>query len=335
MAGAIVHSYNPHKDVVVARINAAGQVGAAKAQAAGQAAAAAAQAAAAKYGAWAGGLGSFGQSAANEAGARTAASGMVEAARQGALGNIGSAALGAYGSAANSALGAWAANQTAYNRSLADMHVADQQGLSQYGSTRNAALSGLGNSYSGMLGPLMAANALSNLSFDMSGTPGGNFSVTGNKNSTSNTGGSPWKVDPEAFAPIDTLRENLMSPDVMNRMAGQSSKASQRLDDQHAASRYMPSTMLADTVPVLQNLYRSAADDSSSGVNQFYEMNPAMTGLGRYQALLDVLLEKDKPNYAHGTSWIRPQATTQEGRPSVVPPTQPLWDAEAEMAKWK
>lgn len=280
MAGAIVHTYNPRADVVIAGINASGQVRAAQAAAN-----------ASRYGSYASGLGNIAQAYANAEGGRSASLGMAEAARQGALGNIGSAALGAFGGAANNALGAWAANQTAYNKAASDMHVANQQGLSQVGSTRNAALAGLGQSYADMAGRMAGANAISGLSFDMSADPSGGFSASGSSNSSTGPAAPNAflaDISKQGFGGINSLRDSIMAGDVLSGLNSQAQQGRNQLDKQHYSSRMMPSQMLEQTRSGLTQFANDAYGNSAMGMNQFYENSPRV-GFSRYQSLLDAL----------------------------------------------
>lgn len=243
------------------------------------------------YGSNAAALASLAQARANEESDRRSASAMAEAARQGAIGNIGSSALGAYGGAANSALAAWAANQQAYNQSLASMHGADQQAMSQYGTGRNSALAALAAQYGTLGKAQIGANALSNIDFNMSGSmptgmsavgpdgaiAGGSyspmtFSGGGSRRSSGGGGGE------SAFAGLDALRGDMMSQDVMDRMTGQAQSGAGRLDSQHYSSRGMPSQMLGETLSGLLQLQNPAYQNMNTGMNQFYANNGPSNG---------------------------------------------------------
>lgn len=259
------------------------------------------------YGAYGAGLSSLATARANEASARYAANAMAEAARQGATGNIGSAALGAYGAASNSALGAWAANQQAYNDAVARSHNADQQGMSQYGASRNMALGQLGNAY-GDIGKMQAAtNAVSNLNFsgNLGGLGGfggggggggfvansptsqiasgsystfgqrptggggsGNLSLTSSSNRTSTPVNNPSSTG--ALTGLSDLQSNLMSGDIIDAMRGNTVSNANRLDAQHYSSRGMPSQMLNQALGGLMQLGNTAYQNTNAGMNQYY-----------------------------------------------------------------
>jgi hypothetical protein len=278
------------------------QLTAAAIQADAQRAVAATQAAANRYGNYASGIGGIGQSLANDSIGRSSALGMSEAARQAALGGIGSAALGAFGGAANNALGAWAANQTAYNKAASDMQASNQQGMSQFGSTRNAALSGLGQSYADMAGRLAGANAISGLSFGMSGSGDGGFTASGSSgpiSSGTTGGGSGGSSNPflssvlgRGFGGLDSLQSGLMSGDITGSLNSRAAEGQRQLDQQHNSSRMMPSQMLEQARSGLQGLGGDAYGQSAMGMDQFYRSLPPESGLGRYQSLLEALTQK-------------------------------------------
>lgn len=129
-----------------------------------------ANASAGGFGAYSQGMGQLGTSLANLYGNSMAARGQAEMARQTGLSNVGAAGLSAYGQMMGGALGAQSANASAYYKALADMGMANQQAVSQYGAGRDAALantatsaasagSQLGNAYSGLAGNLAASRA--------------------------------------------------------------------------------------------------------------------------------------------------------------------------------
>lgn len=236
------------------------------------------------FGAYSAALANLGQQRLNEDSNRRSAQAMAEAARQGAVGNIGAASLGAYGSAANSAMAAWAANQQAYNNAVQNMHSADQQGMSQYGVGRNNALAALAAQYGNLGKAQIGANALANMDFNMTGSmptgmtamgPDGTiasgsydpmtFSASGSRRTSGGVGGGE-----KALAGLDTLRGDIMSADVMDRMTGQAQSGAGRLDAQHASSRGMPSAMLGQTLSGLMQLQDPAYGESRRGMDQFY-----------------------------------------------------------------
>lgn len=241
------------------------------------------------FGAYGAGMGSIAQARANENSARFGANAMAEAARQGTLSNLGAASLGAYGSAANSALNAWAANQQAYNRSAADMHTANAQGMSNYGVSRNNALGTMAGAYGDVGKAQVASNALANLNFSMSdgGGGGSGFSATGpggpiasgsfggsggggmnfsgsSSRSSSGAGGAA------ALSGLGGLRRAAMDSDIPNRLDRLGADGRRQLDDQHYSSREMPSQMLGQTLSGLMTLGSPAYSQSSAGMDQFY-----------------------------------------------------------------
>lgn len=285
MAGrAIVHSYNPHKDVVVAREAARGQVGAARAQAAGQIGAAEAAGRAARDS-------SLAQALANEAVGRSSSLGMAEAARQASVGNIGSAALGAYGSAANSALGAWAANQSAYNRSLADMHTANQQGLANVGSTRNSALAGLGSSYADMAGRMAGANALANMNFNFSGD---GLSASGSASSASGAGLPAADITKRGFDSLDSLRDRMMGGDVLGMLNEGGAAGLRQLQTSYEQTRDTPSRMLGDTLTGLRGFANDAYGQTRAGMDQLHAALPREIDIFKYSSLLNGLMKQPR-----------------------------------------
>lgn len=127
------------------------------------------------------GLGSLGSGLGAGYGSMAQANAVAEAARQGAVGNIASSLLANYGSAANSAFGAWQANQTAYQKALADMYGSNQAAVSQLGQSRNAALSNFGSSRANALSGLADAYATAGVGLGAAGAVGDldlNFSST-------------------------------------------------------------------------------------------------------------------------------------------------------------
>lgn len=230
------------------------------------------------YGSNAGALGNLATARANFAGNQAAANAMAEAARQGALGNMGVAALGAYGGAANSAMGAWAQNQQGYNRSLADMYMANQNAMAQLGATRNTSLAQLGSPYSqmgigGALAGALGSPAGGGGGFQASG-PGG--AIASGSYSAPPTGGSSRGGDMRgAYAGIDSLRDSLNSPAYLDAMRGQVESGADRLDAQHYSSRGMPGQMLGQTLSGLMALGRQGYDQMRGGMNQFYANRPS------------------------------------------------------------
>jgi len=241
------------------------------------------------FGAYGAGLGTMATARANENSARFGANAMAEAARQGALANVASSGLGAYGSAANSALNAWAANQQAYNRSAADMHMANQQAMGNVGVSRNNALGALGGSYGALGKAQIGADALSNLNFSMSGGGGGGFSATGpggpiaggsfggggggggfNFGGSSSRSSSGGMGGAGALAGLTGLRDSVMDADIPNRIDRSSQAGRDQLDAQHYSSRMMPSDMLGQTLSGLMTLSGPAYSNSNRGMDQFY-----------------------------------------------------------------
>jgi hypothetical protein len=253
------------------------------------------------FGAYGMGLGSMANARANERSSMYGANAAAEAARQVALSNIGTAALGAYGGAANSSLAAWAANQQSYNQAAASMHNANQQGMSNFGVSRNNALGSLGGAYGDIGKAQVGADAISNINFSGSlpgfggggggfsatGTGGqiasgsyggssgggtGGFSLTGSRNSSSTSrllGGN----GEGALGGLATAQENLMSPDIPNRLDYGAQAGRDQLDSQHYSSRGMPSQMLGQTLSGLLTLGAPAYNASAAGMDQFYGAN--------------------------------------------------------------
>lgn len=263
------------------------------------------------FGAYGAGLGTLATARANERSNMYGANAMAEAARMGAIGNLGASALGAFGGASNSALAAWAANQQAYNRSAADMHSANQQGMSNLGVSRNNALGSLGGAYGDIGKAQVAANALSNMTSNMNfsmtgpgggsgggflatgpdgrpiviggrgssgpvgGGGGGNFTLTGSANRTANSSATPGSnTGPGgALSGLGGLQQSLMDNTYADRIDAASQAGRDQLDSQHYSSRGMPSAMLNQTLGGLMALGRPAYDNINSGMRDFYSNN--------------------------------------------------------------
>lgn len=235
-------------------------------------------------------IGNIASAYAADRGARSNANSAAEAARQGALGNIGSASLGAYGSAAGSALGAWASNQTAYNKSVSDMMAANQAAMSQYGQSRNQALSGIAGSYSNAANGLGSAAATPNMNFTMgtggttsAGTGGtvgvdgtvsadssGNMSLSGGKNVNPEMFGS---VVAPTYAGLNASLGALDSGGYMDQMSAANAAAANQLDRQHYSSRGQPSQMLNQALGGLMSLGGQGIGAVNNGMDQYYGNN--------------------------------------------------------------
>jgi hypothetical protein len=243
------------------------------------------------YGSYASGLGSIAQAQANNESNKYGSRAMAEAARQSALGTIGSAALGAYGSAANSAMSAWAQNQMAYNKSLSEMQQANQQGMSNYGVSRNQALAGLAGAYGDAGGKLGAASAVGDVSatfgdggynasgFNASGTsspiasgsygnPGGGF--YGSISRTGNNSAVPG-IATQTFGGLDRTRDSMMAGDITAALTRDADLGRIQLDGQHYSSRGMPSQMMDQALGGLLTMSRDGYGSSGLGMNQFYD----------------------------------------------------------------
>ena len=231
------------------------------------------------YGMYGAGLASTANAQANAMSARYGANAMAEAARQGALSNLGTAALGAYGGAANSAFGAWAANQQAYNNAAAQMHSANQGGLSQYGIGQSNALAQLGNAYGGLGRARLAAGALSGMG---GGGYGGGFGASGPdgrvaSGSYSGSGGGGGYggggSDGGAMAGLGGLASGIRSSGILNALTRNADAGRRQIDDQHYSSRGMPSMMLDQTLGGLLTLGQPAYAGIANGMDQFYREN--------------------------------------------------------------
>jgi hypothetical protein len=237
------------------------------------------------FGAYGLGLGNMATARANERGHMYGANAMAEAGRQAAVSNLGTAALGAFGGAANSSLAAWAANQQAYNEAAASMHNANQQGMSNFGVSRNNALGSLGNSYADLGRAQMGADALAGMNFSSGGMGGSGFSATGvggpvasGSFGRSPTGGSSFRGGSSqgsggALGGLAGVQGGLMSPDIPNRLDYGAQAGRDQLDSQHYSSRYMPSQMLGQTLSGLLTLGAPAYNASAAGMDQFYGAN--------------------------------------------------------------
>jgi hypothetical protein len=262
------------------------------------------------FGAFSSGLGSLSQSMANERGAMANANAIAESARQGSLGNIGAAALGAYGSAANSALAAWAQNQSSYNKSLADMNLANQGAVSQYGQSRNNALGTLGSAYGTTAAGSAPAAALGDVSAQFGGMDGGmggmDFTadvggdnlasgsfggggalggLTGSVNRTSNPQGAQ-DIAFGAFGGIGDTRNSVMDNRVLDDLNAGAMRDGGRLDLQHMTSRNTPFTALDGILSGIRGMGSDAYGESRAGMDQFYGNAPAGTDFGSLVGLL-------------------------------------------------
>lgn len=244
------------------------------------------------YGAYAAGLGNVAQAQGNAESNKYGSRAMAEAARQGALGNIGTAALGAYGSAANSAMSAWAQNQMAYNKSLSEMQQANQQGLSNYGVSRNTALGGLAGAYGQAGGQLGAASAVGDVSATFSDggfNAYGGFNASGNPSQiASGSYGSPSGgfygsvsrtsdgsavpgIATQTFGGLDQTRQSMMAGDITGALMRDADLGRRQLDNQHYSSRGMPADMMDQALGGLLTLSRDGYGSSGLGMNQFYD----------------------------------------------------------------
>lgn len=262
------------------------------------------------FGAFSSGLGSLSQSMANERGAMANANAMAESARQTSLGNIGSAALGAFGSAANSALAAWAQNQSSYNKALADMNLANQGAVSQFGQSRNNALGTLGSAYGATAAGSAPAAALGDVSAQFGGMDGGmggmDFAadvggnnlasgsfggggalggLTGSVNRTSNPQGAQ-DIAFGAFGGIGDTRNSVMDNRVLDDLNAGAMRDGGRLDLQHMTSRNTPFTALDGILSGIRGLGTDAYGESRTGMDQFYGNAPAGTDYGSLLELL-------------------------------------------------
>lgn len=211
------------------------------------------------FGGMAQGLGGVANAMAQESGNWYGANAMAEAARQNAASNIGAASLGAFGGASNNAMQAWAANQAAYQKSVADMQAANQAARSQYAMNRNNSLSALAGA-----GVLSGMNA-----------PGSGFSATGVSGpiSSGSFGGSSSPGGSMSF--LNTLRRDILAGD--GGISSQADSGRDQLDNAYYSSRYAPQQMLSQTLGGLHSLAGQGLGASQMGMNQFYatQNNPA------------------------------------------------------------
>lgn len=192
-----------------------------------------------------------------------AANAMAEAARQNAASNMGAASLGAFGSATNNAMQAWAANQTAYNRSAADMHAANQQALASYGAGRNASLANLGGMAT-MAG--MFPGSPPSSGFNATGVSGPIASGSFGGGGMPGRGAQPF---------LNTLRQDITSRD--GDISRQADLGRQQIDSGYYSSRFAPQQMMQQALMGLRSLGRDGYNASTAGMNQFYGamQNPA------------------------------------------------------------
>lgn len=211
------------------------------------------------FGGMAQGLSGVAGAMANERTGWYGANAMAEAARQNAASNIGAASLGAFGGASNNAMQAWAANQAAYQKSVADMQAANQAARSQYAMNRNNSLSALAGA-----GVLSGMNA-----------PGSGFSASGVSGpiASGSFGGSSSPGGSMSF--LNTLRRDILSGD--GGISSQADSGRDQLDRAYYSSRYAPQQMLSQTLGGLHSLAGQGLGASQMGMNQFYatQNNPA------------------------------------------------------------
>jgi hypothetical protein len=240
---------------------------------------------ASNYGAYAAGLGNVAQAQANALNNQNAQNGynsMAAAAQQGAIGNIGSAALGAAGSATSSAMQAWAQNQAAYNKAMSDLGAANQTGLSQLGQSRNNAIGSLGNSYAKAGLGFGIASSLPGLFGGGGGGSGGGFQATGPEGSlASGTYGSDAPAAPQTngalsgmldrtMAGLDSVRGDLNSTDIADRLDRNYAGGVNTLTGQHMSSRGMPSQMMGQALSGLYGMNALNLDASERGMQDYY-----------------------------------------------------------------
>jgi hypothetical protein len=281
-----------HYAAQAARAQAAGQTGSAFHNAAGQVRSAAmeqpgifagtlsdnygnySQGMSGAYQGYAGAMGNAFNAMANQSGSMYGANAMAEAARMGALGNIGSAGLGAYGSSTNAAMDAWARNQQAYNQSAATMHMANQSGLSNFGTAdvNSRSRAAIAASLMGGMGGGMDGT----FSADGMGGPvaSGSFSGSGGGYGGGGGGGGGG-----------------INSTMQAELARQSDAGRAQLDNQHYSSRGMPSQMMDQGLAGLMALSGQSMGAIGQGMNQFYgnqqqagnqsDMNSVLAGLSR------------------------------------------------------
>jgi len=263
----------------------------------GQGLAGLSQAQAGNYGAYAGGLGNLAQNYTNQATARYGANAMAEAARQGAVGNMGSAALGAYGNLGGQALQAWSANQMAYNKALADMYGANQNAVSQYGQSRNSALSGLGDSYAKAAAGVAPATLAGDIAFNFSDAGGGGFGGMGVNASGADgaiasgsygpavpggggmafsgtrhtTPGDVSGIVDRTYGGLDKTLDSVNDNTLLNALLSNGQSGLDRLDAQHMSSRDMPAQAMNQGLQGLLMLGEQGYGNARAGMDQFYD----------------------------------------------------------------
>jgi hypothetical protein len=192
---------------------------------------------------------------------------------------------------------------------MSKLGVANQQGLANYGASRNSALGQLGSSYSGLGGRLAAAGALQGLNFNFGGNDGSGgsntFSAYGPDGQIASGGygggggGGSWGggaqfgsndfsryADP-AYAGLGSLQGNLMAGDITGGMNRNLQDGYNRLDLQHYTSREMPSQMLNQTLGGLTQLSDRGYGESRGGMNQFYDTQNNPANRPDYSGILD------------------------------------------------
>lgn len=215
------------------------------------------------YGAMAGGIGQLANALGNtwnNAQANNPYASSAEAARQMAIGQLGSAALGAYGNIGVAGMDAWARNQNGYQQALAGMTSANQAAVSGLGGARYGALSNLGG-----------AAAKYGIGQEVAGAIPGMFSEgdysaysPGSGGGTGSSGGAGWGA-------LDALRQDINSSRELDALGSGLSAGMGSLNYDQAIARNYPRQQINDSFGHLMSINRMNLDESSRGMDQFYE----------------------------------------------------------------
>lgn len=210
------------------------------------------------YAAMAGGIGSVANALGNtwnNAQANNQATSAAEAARQAAVSNLGTAAMANYGNVAGQGMQAWAQNQRGYQDNLAKMTGDNQSAVSQLGVGRYNALANLGKSGAVLGVGQSVASAIPGLA-NAFGTSPANVSIPSADRSYGMLEG--LRGDINNGAELDSLNRNFAT--------GRDS-----LNADQAIARDTPRTMVRDSFNDLMAFNRMNLDESSRGMNQFYD----------------------------------------------------------------
>lgn len=210
------------------------------------------------YAAMAGGIGNVANALGNtwnNAQANNQATSAAEAARQAAVSNLGTAAMANYGNVAGQGLQAWAQNQRGYQDNLAKMSGDNQAAVSQLGVGRYNALAGLGKSGAVLGVGQSVASAIPGLA-NAFGTNPTNVSIP--------SAG-------QGYSMLEGLRGDINDGRELDSLNRNFTTSRDALTSDQTIAREAPRTMVRDAFGDLMAFNRMNLDESSRGMNQFYD----------------------------------------------------------------